>query len=197
MAGENQHQTLRKSIAAQQPAPPAQQPPHHPQQQQHPRPPPPPPPGNPAAPQSRGERVALKKEIGLVSACAIIIGGPGGGWMPCRAAWGVGWGTPDFRPCGGLRFELVGSPITWRGVGGAGREARAGIGEPRCAGSKAECSRTPEFPSKRALNRLPAVSTDGWTVTMLSTQPLAALRLCVPDAVWKRPLRCAPPKSQA
>ncbi|XP_013926745.1 PREDICTED: asc-type amino acid transporter 1-like [Thamnophis sirtalis] len=63
MAGENQQRTLRKSIAAQQPAPQS------------------PPPGNsPSAPQAPSpdsgdtERVALKKEIGLVSACAIIIG---------------------------------------------------------------------------------------------------------------------------
>ncbi|KAM6430308.1 asc-type amino acid transporter 1 isoform 1-T1 [Liasis olivaceus] len=69
MAGENQQRTLRKSIAAQQPAP------------QSPPPPLPPPLGKtPSAPQAPSpgsgdtDRVALKKEIGLISACAIIIG---------------------------------------------------------------------------------------------------------------------------
>uniref|UniRef100_A0A8C6Y7D4 Uncharacterized protein n=1 Tax=Naja naja TaxID=35670 RepID=A0A8C6Y7D4_NAJNA len=66
MAGENQQRTLRKSIAAQQPAPP-----------------PPPLANSPCAPQAPSpesgdtERVALKKEIGLVSACAIIVGEEG------------------------------------------------------------------------------------------------------------------------
>nr|XP_028596216.1 asc-type amino acid transporter 1 isoform X6 [Podarcis muralis] len=82
MAGENQQRSLRKSIAAQQqqPAPPARQ--EQPQ-----------PPGKtpqqgsgggsgsraegaapPSSPAGAAEKVALKKEIGLVSACAIIIG---------------------------------------------------------------------------------------------------------------------------
>ncbi|KAL7978882.1 hypothetical protein Chor_013371 [Crotalus horridus] len=65
MAGENQERTLRKSIAAQQPAP---------------RSSPLPPANSPGAPRAPSpdsgdpERVALKKEIGLISACAIIIG---------------------------------------------------------------------------------------------------------------------------
>ncbi|XP_078236483.1 asc-type amino acid transporter 1 isoform X1 [Pogona vitticeps] len=85
MAGENQHQTLGKSIVAQQPAPPVQQNQHQHQHQQQQL-------GNSAgAPRTRSisgggrasrtsssspasERVTLKKEIGLISACAIIIG---------------------------------------------------------------------------------------------------------------------------
>lgn len=71
MAGENQHQTLRKSIAAHQPAAPAQAPPQPPQEEQQQL-------ANAAggSKSSIAERVTLKKEIGLLSACAIIIGTP-------------------------------------------------------------------------------------------------------------------------
>ncbi|XP_062817640.1 asc-type amino acid transporter 1 isoform X2 [Anolis carolinensis] len=68
MAGENQPRSLRKSIAAQQPAPPHQQRPPQPHQQ------PPTRPRSPSGAPDAPERVTLKKEIGLVSACAIIIG---------------------------------------------------------------------------------------------------------------------------